>query len=490
MNSADIGSGFREGAAALNATDGIFELLVQSVRDYSIFLLDLEGRVASWNAGAERCKGYRAQEIIGKSFACFYSAEDVEAGLPAHELELATRHGCYEDEGWRYRKDHSRFWARLSITALRDATGKLVGFGKVTRDLTERVLPNEQFRLAIEATPTGMMMVNQAGEIVLVNSRLEKLFGYPRQALIGKPVVELVPELQATLVGEPRESAAGTGRDLHGLHKDGAEVPVEIGINPLHTSEGDFVLSSVIDITERKRAEQEREALLGQFKALNADLEQRVQTRTADLSVALQEREVLLQEIHHRVKNNLYVIASLMEMQARLLPKGDGRHALQECQGRVHAIALIHEKLYQAKNYAEVPFADYIRGLASEIFLATGVSPDAVALELSIGDVTIAVDKAIPCGLILNELITNALKHAFPGGRHGTIRVELARADSGRLRLAVADDGIGFPEGFNLRDQKSLGLRLLGTLAKQLDASLTSSGSGGASFELTFPVET
>ncbi len=491
LNVADTGSGGPHAVTgAQHASDGVFELLVQSISDYAIFLLDLDGKVASWNAGAERCKGYRPQEIIGKDFACFYSAEDVSAGLPVHELELATLRGRYEDEGWRFRKDGSRFWARISISALRDGTGKLVGFGKVTRDLTERVLPNEQFRLAIEATPTGMMMVNQSGQIVLVNSRLEKLFGYPRQELIGKPVAQLVPELPATFVGEARDSAVGAGRDLHGLHKDGAEVPVEIGFNPLHSSEGEFVLSSVVDITERKRAEREREALLGQFKALNADLEQRVQTRTADLSVALQEREVLLQEIHHRVKNNLYVIASLMEMQARLLPKGEGRHALQECQGRVHAIALIHEKLYQAKNYAEVPFADYIRGLASEIFMAAGVSPDAVSLVLAIGDVTIAVDKAIPCGLILNELISNALKHAFPDGRHGTIRVELARADSGRLRLAVADDGVGFPEGFNLRDQKSLGLRLIGTLAKQLDATLTSSGSGGASFELTFRVGT
>ena len=491
MSGADTGPGlFPEAPGVPNTPDGIFELLVQSMRDYSIYLLNLDGRVASWNAGAERCKGYRADEIIGKHFACFYSVEDVEAGLPVHELELATKNGCYEDEGWRFRKDRSRFWARVSLSALRNKAGELVGFGKVTRDLTERVLPNEQFRLAIEATPTGMMMVNQAGQIVLVNSRLEKLFGYPRQALIGKPVTDLVPELQATFVAEPRDNVVVTGRELHGLHKDGSEVPVEIGLNSLHTSEGDFVLSSVVDITERKRAEREREALLGQFKALNADLEQRVQTRTADLSVALQEREVLLQEIHHRVKNNLYVIASLMEMQARLLPQGDGRHALQECQGRVHAIALIHEKLYQAKNYAEVPFADYIRGLANEIFLATGVSQEAVSLVLSIGDVTIAVDKAIPCGLILNELISNALKHAFPPGRHGTIRVELARADSGRLRLAVADDGIGFPEGFNVRDQKSLGLRLIGTLAKQLDATLASSGSGGASFELTFPVET
>jgi len=478
-----------DATAVRNATDGSFELLVQSVQGYAIFLIDLDGRVASWNTGAERTKGYRPEEVIGRNFALFYSLEDVEAGLPSHELELAARNGFYEDERWRLRKDSSRFWATISITALRDATGKLVGFGNVTRDLTERVLRNEQFRLAIEATPTGMMMINQLGEIVLVNAQIEKLFGYLRHELIGKPAAVLVPELRATFLNEPRVRATSAGRDVYGVHKDGTEVPVEIGLNPLHTSEGDFVLSSVIDITERKRAEREREALLGQFKTLNAELEQRVQTRTEDLSVALQEREVLLQEIHHRVKNNLYVIASLMEMQARLLSAGEGRHALQECQGRVHAIALIHEKLYQSTNYAEVPFADYIRGLASEIFLATGVSPETVSLTLAVGDVTIAVDKAIPCGLILNELITNALKHAFPAGRNGTIRVELARADTGRLRLAVADDGIGFPEGFNIREQKSLGLRLIGTLAKQLDASLTSHGSGGAAFELTFPVE-
>ncbi|MEI9938694.1 MAG: PAS domain S-box protein [Pseudomonadota bacterium] len=476
--------------AALNATAANFESLVSSVRDYAIFLLDLDGRVASWNAGAERSKGYQALEIIGQHFSCFYSREDIEAGLPDHELRLATQNGCYEDEGWRLRKDGSRFWARVSISALRDPTGKLVGFGKVTRDLTERVLPNEQFRLAIEATPTGMMMINPSSEIVLVNTQLERLFGYSRQELLGKSALTLVPELPPAFLDQPPAIILGAGLDLHGLRKDNSEVPVEVGLNPLHTSEGDFLLSSVVDITERKRAEREREALLGQFKELNAELEQRVQTRTADLSAALQEREVLLQEVHHRVKNNLHVIASLMEMQARSLPPGGGHHALQECQGRVHAIALIHEKLYQSKNYAEVPFADYIRGLASEIFLATGVSPNAVSLKLAVGDVTIAVDTAIPCGLILNELITNALKHAFPGGRHGTIRVELARVDGGRLRLRVADDGIGFPEGFEIREQKSLGLRLIGTLAKQLDATLSSSGSDGAAFELTFPVET
>lgn len=354
---------------------------------------------------------------------------------------------------------------------------------------------HEQFRLAVEAAPTGMMMVDGEGRIVLVNAEIEKLFGYPRSELIGKPMEALVParfrdrhpQLREGFFNNPRARAMGAGRDLRGLRKDGTEVPVEIGLSPLHTADGDFVLSSVVDISERKRAEQERDALLSQLKGLNAELEQRVQARTAALTTTLEEREVLLQEVHHRVKNNLSVIASLMEMQARLLPAGAGREALQECEGRVHAIALIHEKLYQSKNYAHVPFPDYIRGLVGDIFEATGTSPSNVSFTFAVEDVALTVEKAIPCALILNELITNALKHAFPGGRRGTIRIELAQAGDARLRLAITDDGVGLPNGLNIPEAKSLGLRLVTTLARQLDARLTVTGTAGACFELAFP---
>ncbi len=154
----------------------------------------------------------------------------------------------------------------------------------------------------------------------------------------------------------------------------------------------------------------------------------------------------------------------------------------------MHAIALIHEKLYQAQSYADVPFADYIRGLADDVFQATGASQSAISLVLAVDEVVMTIDKAIPCGLILNELITNAFKHAFPAGRRGTIRVELARTDGGRLRLVVADDGVGVPDGFALEDARSLGLRLIGTLARQLDAVLTVNRGRGTSFALTFPV--
>ena len=211
--------------------------------------------------------------------------------------------------------------------------------------------------------------------------------------------------------------------------------------------------------------------------------------RTAELRAALKEREVLLQEVHHRVKNNLQVISSLISMQVRSLPRHAGRDALEECRTRVQAIALIHEKLYQSRDYARVPFSEYARSLAGNVFEAAGVAPESVSLELAIEDVVLAVDKAIPCGLILNELMTNALKHAFRNGQSGTIRVELTSVGGGELRLVVADNGVGLPAGLDLERTPSLGLQLVRMLAQQLGAGLEVEASGGTIFRLTVPGE-
>jgi two-component sensor histidine kinase len=224
-----------------------------------------------------------------------------------------------------------------------------------------------------------------------------------------------------------------------------------------------------------------------------AAVQRLVEQRTGELTKAnavigdaLKEKETLLQEIHHRVKNNLQVISSLLNMQRRKLEPGSQQDALQECQTRVQAIALIHEKLYQARNYARVPFAQYARSLANDVFQAAGLSPDAITLEVEVQDVALAVDKAIPCGLILNELITNALKHAFPQGRRGTVRVELGQTD-GRVRMAVKDDGAGLPSELDLRRADALGMQLVSMLAEQLAARLeVRRGQPGTTFEIVF----
>jgi two-component sensor histidine kinase len=222
------------------------------------------------------------------------------------------------------------------------------------------------------------------------------------------------------------------------------------------------------DSTERRRQDDELRA------------------RQAQLVQHVKERDVLLQEIHHRVKNNLQVISSLISMQVRKLEPGTSREALEECQTRVLAIALIHEKLYQSKDYAGVEFAEYARSLAANVFRTLGTSRHNVTLDLAIDPIPLPIDRAIPCGLLINELITNALKHAFPGPRGGVVRVGLTR-DGAELVLEVRDDGVGLPEAWNAYQMKSMGLQLVVTLTEQLRGALAVDGRGGASFQIRFP---
>lgn len=353
------------------------------------------------------------------------------------------------------------------------------------------------FQTAMDAAPTGMLVVDGTGRMVFVNRELEKVFGYTRDELLGQRVERLVSPAERAEHAErhgaysraPSVRPMGMGRTLHGCRKDGALIPVEIGLTPLHTPAGPFVLASVIDISARRKAELERESLLAELQRLNGELEARVAARTAHLSAALREREVLLREVHHRVKNNLYVVSSLLAMQGRRLTPGAGRAALEQCQTRVLAIALIHEKLYESRDLSNVSFSEYVRGLAAEIFHAGGTSPCSIELELHVEPLALAVDKAIPCALILNELITNALRHAFPEQRHGRVRVELAPRAPGLARLVVQDDGVGLPEGFTMASSGSLGHELVSTLTEQLEGQLTVVPRPGARFELVFPVE-
>lgn len=221
---------------------------------------------------------------------------------------------------------------------------------------------------------------------------------------------------------------------------------------------------------------------------ISLDIDARRQMETA-LRTSLHEKEVLLQEIHHRVKNNLQIITSLINMQVRRLKDDSARETLEQCQHRVQAIALVHEKLYQSKTLASVSLPDYIRSLAGDILRSAGVPMTSVSLDITIADIALPIDLAIPCGLILNELVTNALKHAFPGGQQGCIQIRCERIDPNRLQLVVADDGVGLPAHFDIRRCQSMGLQLVSTLAQQLNAQLEVKVGGGASFQLSFAVE-
>jgi two-component sensor histidine kinase len=208
--------------------------------------------------------------------------------------------------------------------------------------------------------------------------------------------------------------------------------------------------------------------------------------REAALSAALQDKDTLLRELYHRVKNNLQVITSLFSLQLRALPGGEARVALQESADRVRAMALVHEKLYQSKNLASIALDDYIGDLCRQLGNAAGATERGIALDVIAQPVDVGLQVAVPLGLALNELLANSLRHGFPDGRRGHIRVRLERAADETLALIVADDGVGLPPDMDIAACRTLGLKLVQALASQLDGSFSLEGRDGTVARLAF----
>jgi two-component sensor histidine kinase len=225
---------------------------------------------------------------------------------------------------------------------------------------------------------------------------------------------------------------------------------------------------------------------LGAEKALLEKTQREVLRSEQTVRASLREKEVLLKEIHHRVKNNLQVISSLLNLQARYLPDPAARAIFSQSQNRVQSIALVHERLYESADLSHVNFGKYLSVLLENVFDTHDAASRGLTKIIDVGDANLTVDVAIPCGLIVNELVTNALKHAFPGGRTGTVRVSLRQNPDGAMDLTVQDDGVGMPPGIDPRNTVSLGLDLVVTFAEQLNAEMDIVSEHGTSFRFRF----
>jgi two-component sensor histidine kinase len=222
------------------------------------------------------------------------------------------------------------------------------------------------------------------------------------------------------------------------------------------------------------------------LRDMSKELERRVEARTRELQSALREKEVLLKEIHHRVKNNLQVISSLLNLQAMHVTDPAAQAMFAESQGRVQSIALVHESLYSSADLSSVDFVDYIHTLVNTVIQAQARPERQIATVIDAGSVRLPVGSAIPCGLIINELVTNSLKHAFKGRDRGEIRVSLHNRGPHRIELIVADDGVGLPTDLNLRRVSTLGLDLVFTFAEQLGAEISVQSEHGTTFTVVF----
>jgi PAS domain S-box-containing protein len=275
-NLAQLETGRRLVEEALRQSEESYRMLLDGLSDHAIFMMDPEGRIVSWNSGAERIEGYRASEIIGRNFSCFFPPHDIERGRPEELLRITAASGRHEEQGMRVRKDGSRFLASVTFTALRDLEGTLRGFSEFSQDLSESKEAGAKYRGLLEAAPDAMVVVDQQGEIVLLNVQAEKTFGYSRDELIGQQVRNIVPEgFAERLIADGLRSAAdamaqqiGTGIELTGLRKNGSVFPIEIMLSPLENAEGILVTAAIRDISVRKDAEKRLAHMESRYRGL------------------------------------------------------------------------------------------------------------------------------------------------------------------------------------------------------------------------------
>ncbi len=339
------------------------------------------------------------------------------------------------------------------------------------RELQERKQMFEQF---FACAPDAILVTDSQGGITDLNEQAIKMFGYSREEIIGKPVEILVPELargthqqhRNRYMTSPKPRPIGGGLELQAQRKDGSLVSVDISLSPLDADGELRVMAAVRDITEHKVAAEK-------------------------LKESLHEKEVLLHEVHHRVKNNLAVICSLFYLESRYAKDERTAQVFRESESRVHSMALVHESLYGSKNLARIDFAEYAKTLATDILSSYGNHRDgnsAVQLKTDLEPVIMSIDLAIPCGLILNELISNAIKHGMPH-TGGEIKLTLVRRPDHSCSLAVNDSGVGVPRELDVNSNRSLGLRLVRSLTKQIGGSFELLRTEpGTLAQLEFPV--
>ena len=344
----------------------------------------------------------------------------------------------------------------------------------VARDITERKQAEEalrrseeRYRTILEEMEDSYFEVDIAGNFAFVNDATCHSLGYPRDEVIGMDYRRYVADEDVETVYRAFNQVYRTGKPRRGFsykvtRKDGSTGFVEISVFPVRNKEGDITGFRGIgrDITDRRKAE-------------------------AKIEGALREKEVLLKEIHHRVKNNMQIISSLLNLQAKRVTSREAADILRRSQSRVRSMALIHEALYQSEDLARIDFHRYIRNLADDLFTLYSVKRGAVKLGIDVDNICLDINTAIPCGLVINELVSNSLKHAFPNDREGEIRIGFRSGKDGGMILTVSDNGVGFPN-LDFRDTETVGLQLVTTLVAQLGSTIELDRNGKTTFRMRF----
>jgi PAS domain S-box-containing protein len=355
-----------------------------------------------------------------------------------------------------------------------DASGKIVGLHGTVQDITDRkraedMIKESETRLQsiLDNSSTVVFLKDIQGRYITVNRRYEELFHVKRNEVVNKTDYDIFPREFADKFRmhdeQVLEKLSAIEMEEVVPHEDGLHIYISVKF-PLSSPDGKpyAVCGIATDITERKKAE-------------------------VQIEKALKEKEVLLREVYHRVKNNMQIITSLLNLQSRYARDGEDREMFRESHNRIKSMSLVHEKLYQSKDLTTIDFKEYIKDIAKGLFQSYGANKGKIALVMDINNIALDINNAIPCGLIINELLTNSLKHAFPEGKEGEIKIAVHSMNENTIELVVGDNGIGISEDVDFRTTKSLGLQLVTMLAEnQLHGEIILDRSKGTEFTITF----
>ena len=496
-------------------------------------MLDPSGRVASWNIGAERLTGYRRDEIFGKPFSCFYSAEEIQRRRPEFVIKTAGAHGRYEEQTWRVRKDGSRFFANVLITAMRRAKGTLTGFSLITRDLTD-VRFAEIARGIYESFPDAIAVIDRHGRITQMNAQVESIFGYSRNELQDKPVEFLMPERFRErhvkhitgYIADPRMRPMGVGLELFGQRKDKSEFPVDIMLSPMTTESGSMVIAVVRDVTVPKQATESTRKTNEELMALVAELQRRESEMQALISMDDLLQSCTAQDEAYKVVGLaagelfdgqtgclavLHASGQYLEMVARWgeRPLGQPIFSLEDCwalrRGQLHEVTDPQAGLL-CRHFVSQPETSYlcvpltVQGETLGVFCLVGAPAKRSQHQVSHLQLAVTVSEAIKLSLsnlkLREELRAEAIHDPLTGlfnrrYLEETLPRELHRAQRAHSPLCVAmldldnfkrfNDTYGHDAGDSLL--RELGRLLLGKLRK----SDISCRYGGEEFVLVLP---
>lgn len=465
-----------------------------------LIIVSPKGLILAANPFVCKILGYEEDELAGQPIEKVVDLKDLlsAAGWMRY---LIKKQNITNIERSFITKDNLRIPAILSTSLVYDENGIIQYILCTAQDITLRKAQEIELSKAqkyaqgiINASMDMIIAVDKDMKITEFNEAAQDIFGYDLEEVIGNHVMMLLPkdvEGGSNVFEILSQKGEFKGEVTH-KRKNGEVFVASLSISMLKDIEDNpnGYVGILRDITEKNRLEIE-------LVIHRSNLEEMVMVRTAELTDAnkkikesLQEKEVLLREIHHRVKNNLQIVSSLLESQARYINDEDILSKFKDTQSRITSMALIHESLYQSNSLSKINFAQYIRDIADSLMVAYNIDPSRIAMNIQSDEITLNIETAVPCGLIITEIITNSLKYAFPdtnksGGCEVTIR--FFRNQDNSLTLIIGDNGIGLSKDIDLTKKKSMGLYLVEQLAKrQLDGSLQIDYNNGTLFKISF----